>query len=107
VINIGWEDIVKKWLGFCPACKSWRNDSMSKKLGDKFFCLRRINFRGDSGDAQMYVRENLEKFDKLDWHRSLKSNVGGTACGMELLDGEDEIKNLETYKRFTDFREGV
>jgi|TARA_R110002051_G_C8611281_1_gene481923 hypothetical protein len=98
---MSWQEIIKKWVGFCPACKSWRSDSLSKKSGNKFYCIKPINYRGRGGEAQMYLRENLERFDKLDWFK----NAAKSACGMELLDGEDVMGSLKTYKDFTDFRD--
>jgi len=96
---MSWKNIVKNWVGFCPACKAWRKDTMTKKQGDKFYCTKRINFRGFRGDAQMYLRENLQQFDKLNWDRRING------CGMELLDGEDEVHNLKAYTDYSDLRD--
>ena len=96
---MSWEDTLKRWVGFCPACKSWRNDKMSKQQGNKWYCNKRINFRGFRGDAQMYLRENLERFDGLGWDRRMNG------CGMELLDGEDEVDNLKAYTEYSDLRD--
>lgn len=96
---MSWEDTLKRWVGFCPACKSWRNDKMSKQQGNKWYCNKRISFHGFRGDAEMYLRENLERFDRLDWDRRMNG------CGMELLDGEDEVDNLKAYTEYSDLRD--
>ena len=103
---MSWEGILKvnKWVGFCQACKKWRNEQLSiKRKNSKgeeiYFCIRPINYYGPQGDAQMYVRENLANFDKLGWDRR-KVN-GRDVCGMELADGDEETT---TDRDYTDFR---
>jgi hypothetical protein len=100
-LNSRWVNIIKRWVGVCPACKSWRNDKMAKQSGDKWYCTKRINYHGFRGDAQMYLRENLQQFDNLGWHQRIAPN----SCGMELLDGEDELGNLKAYTENSDLRD--
>tara|TARA_A100001201_G_scaffold128442_1_gene113453 strand:+ start:452 stop:745 length:294 start_codon:yes stop_codon:yes gene_type:complete len=96
---MSWENTLKRWVGFCPACRTWRNEEMSKQQGDKWYCKKSINWLGFRGDAEMYVRENLERFDKLDWDRRING------CGMQLLNSQDELQNLKAYSEFSDLRD--
>ena len=103
---MSWTETIKaqpkraNWVGYCPACEKWRAEHMAKKQGNKWFCTRFTNYRGYKGDAEMYVRENLERFDKLGWDRRIKG------CGMELLPDDSRMGSLITYRDYTDFRQG-
>ena len=87
------------WVGYCPACQSWRHNNMAKQQGDNWFCTKRINFYPPRGDAQLYVRENLEQFDNLGWDRRING------CGIELLSDDNKMGTLVTYRDYTDFRD--
>ena len=95
-----WFDTLKanKWVGFCQACKKWRNEQLSIQQKDKYYCIRPTNYSGPQGDAKMYVRENLERFDGLGWDRR-KVN-GRNVCGMELTDGDEETTTDRDYTVF-------
>jgi hypothetical protein len=55
-------DAKAKWAGFCPFCKKWRTDEMSKEMKGEIVCGKKIASPNSyGGDMEAFNRENFER----------------------------------------------